>query len=162
MTYTATKIDQAIDDLLSMWTTALAGTGVVPMDGALPTSAFPDQWLVVGGDGGVTEEDDVASSEQTWAGVGARTRNEVVTVTCACGVSSGSASDAGSFKIVRQQVKTLFALVVGALRADPGLGSTTEGGAQVASLQLKHGGDGSGVAAAFVFTVTVPYRLETS
>jgi hypothetical protein len=151
---TTSQIGAAIDRLVALFQTALPGVTVY--DGSLPTMSFDPDWLVVGGDGAVGEEEDAGSAEQRWNGLGAATREETSTITCAAGASSGGVV----LKTVRDRALTTMAAAEQALRNDPGLGGTTQGGAEINNIRLRYVGNGSGVAAAVVFEVMVPMRLE--
>jgi hypothetical protein len=151
-----TRIGAAIDTLVDLWQTALPDITVY--DGSLATMSFDGDWLVVGGDGPPGEEEDAASGEQRWNGLGAKTRDETVTVTCAAGASYGGTI----FKTVRDSALTTLAAAEQALRDDPGLGNTTQGGAEMTEAKLRYFGNGQGVGAALVFEVSIPYRLERS
>lgn len=155
---TTTRIGAAIDALTAFFAAALPGVTV--LDGDYPRSSFPTQWLVVGGTGQIIGDEPVASSQQRWAGLGNKTRDEDVTVTCAAGAWSGSASAPASFKTVRDSALTVLGAAEQSLRNDPSLGGITQGGCEMSTAELHHLADSAGVGAAFVFTVTVPFRLE--
>lgn len=148
-------IDTAIDRLVTLFD---AATTVKVLDGPQVGSDWPNEWIVVGGDGPVQEEEDAASSTQLWKGLGAFIRDEEIRVTCACGYSTGNDATAAT---VRAGAKAIFQSCVAALRGDPGLtGFTTGGAAAVTDNALRYVGNSGGLAAVFVFTVSIPVRLQ--
>lgn len=149
-----TKIGTVIDALVALFDAALADVTVY--DGSIPSMSFDPDWLIVGGDGQIAEEETAAGTQQRWNGLGARTRDETITVTCAAGASSG----ATLFKPVRDRALATLAAAEQALRNDPSLGNITQGAAEMSSADLRYYGNERGVAAACLFTVNVPIRLE--
>lgn len=156
---TTSRIGTAIDTLITFWRAALPTT-VEVFDGSTASMSFPVDWLVVGGDGGAGEET-AAGSRQRWAGLGAQTRDEDVTVTCAVGATSGVADETG-FKAVRDRALATLATAEQSLRNNPSLGSITQGGAEMSDAELRYSGGAGGLSAVLVFTVLVPMRLERS
>lgn len=150
----STKIGAAIDKLIALFDTATTATVT---DG--PSTAFPaGSWVVVGGDGPVQEEEDAARSTQTWKGLGAMIRDEEITVTCACGYSTGNAETA--MNSTRDGAEAILAECEAALRANPGLdGFTTGGAAAIADITLRYVTNTSGYGAVYVFTVVIPVRM---
>lgn len=148
------RIDTAIDRLYALFD---AATATPVYDG--PQVTFPTAtWVVVGGDGPVQEQEDAAASTQTWKGLGAFIRDEEIRVTCACGYSTGNDATA---KTVRDGAKAILQSCVAALRGDPGLtGFTTGGAAAVTDNALRYVSNAQGLAAVFVFTVSIPVRLQ--
>lgn len=154
MTAEATKIAAAVDKLVALFD---AATTTTVYDG--PATTFPTAtWIVVGSDGVIQEEEDAASSSQVWKGLGANIRDESIRVTCACGYSTGND---GSMKAARDGAEAIFAECVAALRSDPGLGGFVTGGAAaVTENALRYVTNSSGKAAVYVFTITIPVRLQ--
>jgi hypothetical protein len=150
----STQVPQAIDKLVALFTAALPG--VLVADG--PQTTFPTaRWAVVGGDGPVQEEEDAARAVQQWNGLGARVRNEQIDVVCAVGSSTGNAET--TLKTRRDDAYALLGPVEAALRADPGLGGFTTGGAAaVTETALKYVTNSAGVGAVVVFTINIPVR----
>lgn len=152
------QVGTAIDKLVALFTTALPGVAV--FDGPQVGSNFNSgNWAVVGGDGPVEEEEDAARSASTWNGLGAKTREEIITITCAIGSSTGNQET--SMKTRRDASLALLAAVETALRADPGLGNFTtgDGAAEMSEASLKYVTNGQGIAAVLVFTITMPVRI---
>jgi hypothetical protein len=156
---TTSQIGTAIDTLVEFFTAALPGVTIY--DGSTASMEYPADWLVVGGDGSIDEEETAATSKQRWAGLGAQTKDEDVLVTCAVGASSGVA-DAQGFKPVRVRALVTLGAAEQALRDDPSLGDITQGGAEMSDAELRYSGGAAGLSAVLVFTVLVPMRLERS
>lgn len=150
----STQVPQAIDKLVALFTAALPG--VLVADG--PQTTFPSpRWAVVGGDGPVQDEEDAARATQVWNGLGALVRNETIDVVCAVGSSTGNAET--TLKTRRDDAYALLGPIEAALRADPGLGGFTTGGAAaINETALKYLTNAGGVAAVIVFTINIPVR----
>lgn len=156
----STQIPAAIDRLLGVFTAALpAADDLTIADG--PQVSFPTRrFAVVGGDGPVDEEEEAARAVQEWSGLGAYVRDEVIEVTCAVGASTGAADTA--MKALRDEATAMLTAVEDELRADPGLGNFTTGGAAaVAEITLRYPANSQGLAAVLVFTVQIPVRSRT-
>lgn len=154
---THTQVAATIDKLVALFQSALLpDVDMTVTDG--PSVSFPTRkFAVVGGDGPVDEEEDAARSTQMWKGLGALIRDESIDVTCAVGASTGNADT--SMKNVRDEAVALLAAVEDALRADPGLGGFTTGGAAaVTETALRYPTNTQGLAAVLVFTINVPVR----
>lgn len=150
----ASQVPDAIDRLITLFEGALPNAAVI--DGIAVEWPAGD-WAVVGGDGAVSEDEDAARSVQQWTGLGARIRDESIDVVCAVGSSTGN-SESG-MRGRRQAVYTMLTAVEDALRADPGLGGLTTGGAAaVVDQALRYVANTQGQAAVIVFTVNVPVR----
>ncbi|SEG44888.1 hypothetical protein SAMN04489712_105276 [Thermomonospora echinospora] len=150
----ASKVPDAIDRLYALFEAALPAATVV--DGFL-IAWPPGDWAVVGGDGAVSEEEDAARSTQMWKGLGARIRDESIDVICAVGSSTGNTEDGPRTR--RQAAYAMLTAIEAGLRADPGLGGFTTGGAAAITDQaLRYVANDKGTAAAIVFTINVPVR----
>ncbi|MEV4000998.1 hypothetical protein [Actinomadura sp. NPDC049753] len=151
----STQIPDAIDRLVALFEGALPA-GTLVADG--PQVSFPTgEWAVVGGDGPVDEEEDAARSTQAWKGLGAMVRDESIDVVCAVGSSTGNAET--SMRPRRTAATALLKAIEDALRADPGLGGFTTGGAAaVADVALRYPTNSQGLAAVLVFTINIPVR----
>lgn len=140
---------------------ALFGTAVDPVrvyDGPEVGSNWQGQWVLVGGDGPVDEEEDAGRVVQEWNGLGAKTRSEELTIPCALGSSTGSAET--SMKARRDAALALLALLEVALRADPGLGGFTTGGAAAMSeMAMKYVSNTQGLAVVLTFNINIPVRI---
>ncbi|MFI0484886.1 hypothetical protein [Actinomadura sp. 9N215] len=151
----STQIPDAIDKLVALFEAALP-VGTVVADG--PQVSFPTgEWAVVGGDGPVDEEEDAARSTQAWKGLGAMVRDEAIDVTCAVGSSTGNAET--TLRPRREAATALLQAIEDGLRADPGLGGFTTGGAAaVTDVALRYPTNSQGLAAVLVFTINIPVR----
>lgn len=150
------QLGTAIDKLVALVTAALPTVKV--FDGPEVGSDWPAQWAVVGGDGPVDQEEDAGRTVQTWNGLGAKTRQEQLTITCAVGSSTGN--DETGLKGRRDAALALLAAIETALRADPGLGNFTtgDGAAEMSDASLKYVTNVQGLAAVLVFTIAMPVR----
>lgn len=150
----SSQIPDAIDRLLALFEGALPG---VPVIDGFATEWPATQWAVVGGDGAVGDEEDAARSVQEWKGLGAKIRDESIDVICAVGASSGNTETGMSAR--RAAVYELLTAIEDALRADPGLGDFTTGGAAAVTDQaLRYVGNTGGLGAVVVFTINIPVR----
>lgn len=144
----------AIDRLVAVFRAALPGAQVA--DGPLVRPART-AWAVVGGDGPVGEEEDAARAVQSWTGIGARRRDETIDVVCAVGTATGDPETGMTAR--RAAAYRMLGAVETALRADPGLGGLTTGGAAaVTETALKYVTSPRGIAAAIIFTINIPVR----
>jgi hypothetical protein len=156
----STQIPEAIDRLYALFTTALpAADDLTVADG--PQTSFPTRrFAVVGGDGPVDEDEEAARATQEWKGIGKFVRDEAIDVTCAVGASTGNAG--ASVRAMRQEATALLKAIEDGLRADPGLGGFTTGGAAaVTEVTLRYPTNIQGTAAVLVFTINVPVRSRT-
>jgi hypothetical protein len=150
----ASQVPDAIDKLLEVFEAALPGVTVV--DGVAVEWPAGD-WAVVGGDGAVAEEEDAARSVQEWRGLGAMIRDESIDVICAVGSSTGNVEP--GMRPRREAAYAMLTAIEDALRADPGLGGFTTGGAAaVTDTALRYVANNAGLAAVVVFTVNIPVR----
>lgn len=151
------QVAPAIDKLVAVFTTALP-PAVAVADGLQVSSEYVGDWAVVGGDGGVGEEEEAGRGASQWNGLGARARDERIDIVCAIGSSTGNAEE--SMKPRRDQVWTYLTAIDAALRADPGLTNfTTGGGAQITETSLRYPANSQGLAAVVVFTINIPVRI---
>lgn len=160
MTVVTTQIATAIDTLVALFQTAV-GSSITVLDGTTTGMEFPEDWIAVGSAGAFIESEQGASSRQVWNGLGAKTKDESVVVTCSCGSSSGNVTAAG-FKPVRDRAVATMALMEAAIRADPGLGGITMGAAGLTEIDMFYESDSQGIQCALVFTISVPFRLEST
>lgn len=113
------KFGAVIDALVALARTTSAE---VVYDGPRVTSESPSDFLVIGG----TEDpdDEPSSFDQSWNGLGARTKNEAGEVTCAVLVGTGD----DDVKVARDRALVILAELEAAVRADPSLGGVLSGG----------------------------------
>jgi len=114
---TETRLPAAIDAVV----TALTAAGLTVWDGPVITGDYAVACVYVGYDGDPSYEEERASStQQTWAGLGAKRRDETNEIVCAAVTITGN--DAPSWKAARDSVYALVETVGQTLRADPSLG----------------------------------------
>lgn len=100
--------------------------GVQVYDG-FGLSGDPGDFLMVGvEDPDAQASATAAESEQTWAGLGAKARDETGSVTCAALSWNGNAGDDGQQE-ARAGAKAITDAIENHLRADPNLGGTVPG-----------------------------------
>lgn len=113
------KFGAVIDALVTLARTTSAEA---VYDGPAVTSESVSDFIVIGG----TEDpdDEPSSFDQSWNGLGARTKNEAGEVTCAVLVGTGG----DEVKVARDRALALLGEVETAVRADPSLGGVLAGG----------------------------------
>jgi hypothetical protein len=109
-----------LDRLVDLYTTRLPTVHVVDGD---TVSDDVGTWLMVGWDDPDNDRATAATAAQSWAGLGAKARDEEGTVTCLVVVTKGS----NSLKDVRATVKAVTDAVEDIHRDDPNLGGTVPG-----------------------------------
>lgn len=150
------QLPTAIDRLVALSETALPDAKVV--DGIEVSSDYAGEWVAIGSDGSVGEEEEAARSRQTWEGLGAKARREELTIVCSLGTSTGDTET--SMKPRRDRAYQMLALIEAALRTDPGLANfVTGGGAAITDSALRYAANSSGMAAVITFTVEMPVRI---
>lgn len=112
------RVPALIDNFLAALNAASGLAGVQIVDGPEISNSAATEWVIVGFDGDDEGEYEAASTTQTWAGLGAKAKNEAIDVTCAVVVRKGSTV----VKPLRDRVFEIFAEVEAAVRADPALG----------------------------------------
>lgn len=101
--------------------------GVQVYDG-FGLSDDPGDFLMVGvEDPDAQASATAAESEQSWAGLGAKARDETGSVTCAALSWNGNPESGGSQQEARAGVKAITDAIENHLRADPNLGGTVPG-----------------------------------
>lgn len=143
---TVPKFGSVIDALVT-----LAGTtsARAVYDGPVNITAPPTDFIVVGG----TEDpdDEPSSFDQSWNGLGAKTKNESGEITCAVLVGTGNED----VKVARDRALTILGEVETKVRADPSLGGVLSGGwAHVSGGRHTQRLNTQGLYVRIVFTVT--------
>ena len=115
----APRFGAVIDALVALAGTTSAGA---VYDGPVVTSTLPPDFVVIGG----TEDpdDEPSSFDQSWAGLGNRSKAETGDVTCAVLVGTGDEN----VKVARDRALVILGQVEAAVRADPTLGGVLSGG----------------------------------
>ena len=106
-----------IDALVAALQASSDLSGVNIVDGPLVSNSAANEWVFVGYDGDPGGEFQATSTQQDWAGLGAKAKNEEISLTCSVLVRSGSTS----VKPLRDRAFQIFASVEAVLRADPAL-----------------------------------------
>lgn len=142
---TTPRIGAVIDALVT-----LAGTtsALSVYDGPANTTTTTTDYVVIGG----TEDpdDEPSSFDQSWNGLGAKTKNEVGEITCAVLVGTGN----DDVKVARDRALAILGEVEAAVRADPSLGGVLIGGwAHVSSGRHVQRRNSQGLYVRITFTV---------
>ena len=149
-----------LDALVSTFTTALATASltagpIVVYDGPTTSRDPQGEFVVVGDNGDVTDDAEASRTEQQWAGIGGRSKDETGGITCAVVCWSGDSE----FKPLRDRAFVLLGLLETALRANPQLGVLgPPGHAQIETVDLRQVLVG-GAVVRLVITVTFQARI---
>ena len=109
-----------LDRLVEVYAAGLNEVNVVDGD---TVSGDVGTWLMVGWDDPDNDRATAATGRQSWAGLGAKSRDEEGTVTCLVVVTRGDSQ----LKDARSTVRVVTDAVEGIHRADPSLGGTVPG-----------------------------------
>lgn len=109
-----------IDRLVDLYREGLPDVNVVDGD---TVSGDLGAWLMVGWDDPDNDRATAATGAQSWAGLGAKVRDEEGTVTCLVVVTNGN----NDLKAARATVKAVTDAVENIHRADPNLGAEVPG-----------------------------------
>lgn len=131
--------------------TALRNAGLKVWDGPVITGDYGDA-VYIGYDGNPEGEFQSTSGTQSWAGLGAKRRNERFTIFCAVVALVG---DSGDVQGSRENAYALLAGVEDALRADPSLGQPPPFVAAMNSNDLFLEQGDAGLQSRIVFTIDV-------
>jgi hypothetical protein len=152
---TSSRVPQLIDALLAALTAAAGLDGVKVVDGPLVSNTSASEFVFVGYDGDPEGEFQTAQTTQQWAGLGARAKNEDITITGAVLVQRGDID----VKAVRDRVFAIFAEVEAAVRADPALGLGTPTVCSVSETSFHTEQTDHGVQGRLPFTLTCSTRI---
>lgn len=125
------------------------------VDGPLVSDSAAQEWVFVGYDGDEDGDFATATSQQEWAGLGAKKKNEEITLTCAILVQRGSTDVRGC----RTRTYEVFAAVENTLRADPSLGFPTPTVCAVTEHSFHQEQTADGIQGRLPFTVTCTTRI---
>jgi len=114
----SSRVPDLIDNFLAVLKAAPGLSDVQVVDGPLVSGTAVREQLFVGYDADPEGEAQAASTTQTWAGLGAKAKNEDIELTCAVLVRKGSTD----VRTLRVRVYEIFAEVEAVVRADPSLG----------------------------------------
>lgn len=112
------RVPDLIDNLIAALKASAGLSGVQVVDGPLVSDTAASEYVFVGYDGDPEGEFATAGTSQQWAGLGAKAKNEDITLTCAVLVQRGSVD----VKACRVRAFEIFAQVEAVVRADPALG----------------------------------------
>ena len=126
------------------------------VDGPFVTESDRSEWVFIGYDGNPEGDFEAVTIEQSWAGLGAKAKNEIDDITCAVVVAAGDHRD---IKGARDRVYAIFADVEDAFRANPSLGFTSPTVAELSSGTLHQEQTDSGIQVRFVFNVSIMTRI---
>lgn len=151
---TTSRAPAVIDALVALCGAAPGLSGVKVHDGPQPTSDPLKAVVCIGWDGD-EGNDEAVQSTQEWAGLGARSKDEALQVTCAAIAWHGSTTN----KPVRDRAYELVAAVEDALRANPSLGFPPPTVVALATGNAFQQQTGSGAQCRVVFTVAIKTRI---
>ncbi|MFF9097564.1 hypothetical protein ACF1AX_31135 [Streptomyces sp. NPDC014802] len=114
----SSRVPQLIDAFVAALQAAPGLAGVQVVDGPLVSASTATDWVFVGYDANPEGEFNTAFTTQTWAGLGAKAKNEDIALTCAVLVQRGSTD----VRACRVRTFEVFAQVEAVVRADPSLG----------------------------------------
>lgn len=115
---TSSRVPELLDAFLAALEAAAGLEGVEVVDGPFVSDSAAAEWVFVGYDGDPEGDYITAQTTQQWAGIGAKAKNEDVTITGAVLVRQGSVA----VKPCRDRTFAIFAVVEAAVRAVPSLG----------------------------------------
>lgn len=146
----ASRIPATIDALVS----AIRATGLTTWDGPFVTGDYAPA-VHVGYDGDPDGDYMAVDTDQEWAGLGARARDEEFDVICCAIVTSGDSD----VRVARQTAFAILATVENTLRATPSLGQPPPfvAGFKPGAIHIEPTADGHQVRA--VFNVHVKTRI---
>jgi hypothetical protein len=149
-----TRLAAAIDAVYDALTAAELDADV--WDGPILSGNVRDT-IHVGFDADPEGDAQSGASEQEWAGIGTRKRNETLDITCAAVVSVGGGDS--RWKSTRDRAITLIDAVGEALRANPSLGLPPPCVAELRPGEYFQENGPNGYQARFVFTVHIETRV---
>ncbi|MGW5259693.1 hypothetical protein ACWEQG_01880 [Microbispora sp. NPDC004025] len=152
---TTSRVPAVIDALVALYKNAPGLAKVSVVDGPPVTNNPLHEAVFIGYDGDPDGEGQAAEDAQTWAGIGARSRDETIQITGAVVVWRGSTK----VRPVRQRAYELFGVVEDVLRADPSIGLPPPTVAEIASGGLYQAQRQSGIEARVPFLIKVQTRI---
>lgn len=125
------------------------------IDGPIVADEAPQDWIFVGYDGNPEGDFGSVSTDQEWAGIGAKRRDESIAVVCSV-VATRQLTD---IKSARDRAYALFAVVEDTLREDPSMGMPPPTVAEVTVPTLHQEPTDQGMQARLTFTVACQTRI---
>lgn len=157
MTVKTSVVPAVLDYLVTTFQAASTLSGVTVYDGPVTTAAAPQRVLWVG----LQDPDSAAApvgaeSQQEWVGLGARQRNELLTVHCVA-EAWGGATDV---KAMRDAAYNIVAAVEVILQADPTFGGLVLHTDNTAvTRQLRQNNTSAGQVARVYFSIKAKARI---
>jgi hypothetical protein len=148
---TTTRWGAVVDALVTLCRTTDAA---LVLDGPTVTGDRPADYIVVGG----TEDPEADGGEftQDWNGLGARTKHETGTVTCAVLAGIGDSD----VKLARDRALNVLGQVETAIRADPTLaGAVSSGWCHVAAGRPSQHSNANGTYVRVVFDIAYQSKI---
>lgn len=147
------RVPSTLDALVALFTPGLAPTPV--WDGPVPTGDFSDA-LYLGYDADPLGERQAASSTTKWAGIGAKKRDETITIIGAAVAISGD----GIAKDARDRAYAIVAAAEQLLRIDPSMAQPPPFVASISETQLFWDWlENAGLQARLAFQIDVETRV---
>jgi hypothetical protein len=146
------RMPEAVDAIIGAVTPV---TTLAVYDGPVPTGD-PGNAIYIGYNGNPEDEGEAGTSQQEWAGLGAKKRDENLTVTGAIVITNGD----GNAKVARDAAYAQLTLVEGAIHPAPAVGMSAPTWMGVTSHRLVYVLDTEvGLQAWLPFVITVRTRL---
>lgn len=153
---TPSRVPNLVDNFLAALTAAAGLNGVQIVDGPLVSDSSATELVVVGFDADPEGEYEAASTTQTWAGIGAKRKNEEIQVTCAVLVRKGSTA----VKPMRDRLFAIFAEVEAVVRADPSMGLPPPSVCAITDTSYRTPQTSNGIEGRLLFTLAAtPTRI---
>ncbi len=147
---TTSRFGAVVDALV----TAIDATSVQHVfDGPPLTSESLTEYVIVGGTNDA--DDDAGEFAQTWAGLGAKAKDETGEVTCAVLVQTGD----DGVKAARDRALVIFGEIETAVRADPTLAVLVSGWLNLSAGRVSQRRNANGLYARLVLTVSYKCRI---
>lgn len=151
----SSRVPALIDAFLAALTADAGLTGVQVVDGPLVTDSAATEWVFVGYDADPEGEYMTAQTTQQWAGLGAKAKNEDITLTGAVLVQQGSTA----VKPCRDRTFAIFAEVESVVRANPSLGLPTPTVCSISEHTFHTEQTDRGIRGRLPFTLTCTTRI---
>lgn len=148
-----TRVPTVIDAILAV-VNAAASDAVGVYDGPYVTGSSVDA-IHIGYDANPDGDGEAAASDQQWAGLGAKARDETCAVTCAVHLLRGDLN----VKAARDSAYALLALVEGAIHPAPAMGLAPPIQAGITSHRLVYVPSDAGLEVWLPFVITVRTRV---
>jgi hypothetical protein len=146
------RMPEAVDAVIG----AIGLATALPVRDGPVLTADPGDAIYIGYNGNPEDEGEAGTSQQEWAGLGAKKRDENLTITGAVVCSNGD----GDAKVARDAAYAQLALIEGAIHPSPSLGMSAPTWMGVTSHRLVYVLDEQvGLQAWLPFVISVRTRL---